>query len=387
MPCTPTNAVFKSTDGGTNWTGSGLASEVLTSPCCSFPIVLAIDPVNPNRVYAGTYDGIQTSLDGGESWNPGNAGLTAGQIDALTLDPQNAGALFVTYQGRVSRTTDGGAHWSEIYTPLLSDDARATYPASTLVADPGAPGTYYVAIGGNADGGGGILKSTDGGANWKRMPLPGDGGVRELVMNPQNPGTLYAMVPNHALYKSADDGASWSVIAGQKEMAGFGDAPCFSSFAIDQQNPSTMYLGTCRAGSGLSKSTDGGQTWSAFIHPAYGFVALTIDPQNSGTVYAADLNSVFKTTDGGQSWRTFGAGLPFPASIRSLAVHPRNSSIVYAGSSVGVFWSTNGGTNWSPLNAGLTNVSVQTLLIDPRNPDTVYAGTYGGGIFAMTFPQ
>ena len=207
-------------------------------------------------------------------------------------------------------------------------------------------------------------------------------------MDPQNPGTLYARVPNHALYKSTDGGASWNVIFGQKEKAGFGDEPCYDSMAIDPRNPGTLYVGTCRVGSGLSMSTDGGQTWSSLmVHPNYDFAALTIDPQNSGTVYAADLNSVLKTTDGGKNWRTFGPGLPYPDDIRSIAVDPRNSSVVYAASDKGVFRSANGGASWSPFSAGLTNPYVQTLLIDPRNPDTVYAGTFDGGVFAMTVPR
>src|SRR5215469_1489175 len=165
-PCTY-SGVFKSTDGGTSWTGTGLA---YSTP----PTFLTIDPINNATVYAGTYNGIAKSLDGGASWNAANSGLTASRIDFLAIDPVNVGGFFTIIQGKVLRTADGGAHWTEIYTPLPSDDGRSTYPAATLVADPSAPGTLYVGIGGgNEEGGGGILKSTDDGTNWKRMPLPG----------------------------------------------------------------------------------------------------------------------------------------------------------------------------------------------------------------------
>jgi photosystem II stability/assembly factor-like uncharacterized protein len=382
MPCTPVSGVFKSTDGGASWTGSGLASSILVDPCCSFPVVLAIDPIHPKTVYAGTYNGIVKSLDAGASWNAANSGLTASQIDSLTIDPQNAGALFATSQGKVLRTADGGAHWSQIYNPLPSDDGRATYPASMLVADPGAPGTYYVGIDGNSDGG--------GGASWIRMPLPGPGGVRALSMDPQNPSTLYASVPEHALYKSTDGGASWNEIAGRKELKEDptgAPTQCFGSVLIDPRNPSTLYVGICGSGGGLLKSMDGGQTWTMLVIPTdYPFSGiLAMDPQNSGTFYVSDYPHVLKTTDGGQNWRAFSSGLPATAGVRSIAVHPQNSNIVYAATNFGVFWSTNSGAHWSPLNAGLTNLNVRTLLIDPRNPEALYAGTYDGGVFAMTF--
>jgi photosystem II stability/assembly factor-like uncharacterized protein len=387
MPCTPSSGVFKSTDGGASWTGSGLASSILVDPGYSVPLVLAIDPSNPNTVYAGTYDGIMKSLDAGGNWNAGNSGLTASQIDSLTIDPQNAGAFFATFQGKVLRTGDGGAHWSEIYTPLPSDDGHATYPASMLVADPSAPGTFYIGISGNSDGGGGILKSTDGGANWNRIPMPGPGGVRALSMDPQNPGTLYASVPNRALYKSADGGASWNEIAGQKENTP--ETQCFGPVVIDPRNPSTLYVRACASGAGYFKSTDGGQTWISLVIPfASNTVnALAIDPQNSGTLYVSDFYAgVLKSTDGGKNWRAFTSGLPATGiEFRFIAVNPQNSNIVYAASyGLGVYWSTNGGANWRPLNAGLTNLNVEVLLIDPRDPYTLYAGTYDGGVFAIT---
>jgi photosystem II stability/assembly factor-like uncharacterized protein len=258
-----------------------------------------------------------------------------------------------------------------------------------------------VGIGGNGDGGGGLLKSADGGASWKRIPLPNRGGVRAVNMDPQDSSTLYAST-HEVLYKSTDGGASWNEIGGQKEVTAGGPSWCFdlpASVVIDPQDASTLYVGTCPVGGGLFKSTDGGQTWSSLIvnlappttiiggmpiDPSSYFICLAIDPQDSGTVYVSVGNRILKTTDGGQNWESFNAGLPADSSVRFIAIDPQNSSIVYAASNLGVFKSTDGGASWSALNAGLTNANVSILLIDPRDPSTVYAGTYGGGAFAIT---
>jgi photosystem II stability/assembly factor-like uncharacterized protein len=382
-PCTY-SGVFKSTDGGTSWTGSGL-------PYSTPPTVLTIDPISSKTVYASTYNGIAKSLDGGASWNAANSGLIASQLDSLAIDPQYTGGFFATSRGKVLRMTDGGAHWSGIYTPLPSDDGRATYPASTVAADPGAPGTIYVGIDGNGDGAGGILKSTDGGESWKRTPLPSPGGVRALSMDPQNPSTLYASVAKHAVYKSTDGGANWNEVAGVKELKRDptgAPTQCFGSVVADPGNPSNLYVGICGFGGGLLKSMDGGQTWTLLVIPDLNYPfngVLAVDPENSSTLYVSDFPRVLKTTDGGQNWRAFSSGLP-ATFVRFIAVHPQNSNIVYAVSSGrGIFWSTNGGANWSPLNAGLADLNVQNLLIDPRSSDTLYAGTYDGGVFTMTF--
>jgi photosystem II stability/assembly factor-like uncharacterized protein len=386
-PCTY-SGVFKSTDGGTTWTGSGLA---YSTP----PTVLAIDPINPKTVYAATHNGVAKSLDAGTSWNAANSGLTASQIDSLTADPQNASGFFAITRGKVVRTADSGAHWSEFYTPLPSDDGRSTYPASTLVADPSAPGTFYLGIGGgNEEGGGGILKSTDDGASWKRMQLPGPGGVLTLKLDPQNPNTLF-VATIRALYKSTDAGASWNLLFGTNQRNYEMPSSCIVSAVVDPWNPSTLFVWACLPdgrSQGLFKSLDGGQTWSTLGNPLTSglFSALAIDPQNSGTLYVSGFyDGVLKTTDGGQNWKafTFTSGLPATGiSIRSIAVDPQNSNIVYAASyGLGVYWSTNGGANWKPLNAGLADLNVQNLLIDTRTTETVYAGSYEGGVFTMTF--
>ena len=95
--------MFKSTDGGANWTSlinlSGYA--------------LAIDPINTNTVYAGTYHGVRKSTDSGTTWSAFNTGLTNLNVYALAIDPT------MLYAG----TYYGGAfalqHRAGVYLPLV----------------------------------------------------------------------------------------------------------------------------------------------------------------------------------------------------------------------------------------------------------------------------
>jgi photosystem II stability/assembly factor-like uncharacterized protein len=96
--------VFKSTDGGATWSGTSLGSTVWA---------LAIDPQNPNILYAGTESfyggGVFKSTDGGATWSGTSLTRT---VWALAIDPQNPNILYAGAYG-VFKSTDGGATWSE----------------------------------------------------------------------------------------------------------------------------------------------------------------------------------------------------------------------------------------------------------------------------------
>jgi len=102
-----TDGVFWSTDGGSSWQAAGLAEYVSA---------LAIDPVNSETIYAGTYSsGVFKSLDWGETWSAANLGLEIPDIRALAIDPKEPGIVYAnTGSQRVFKTTDGGETWLPI---------------------------------------------------------------------------------------------------------------------------------------------------------------------------------------------------------------------------------------------------------------------------------
>ena len=69
------DGVFKSTDAGATWARIG---EVIT-------YALAIDPITPGALYAGTYGGVFKSTDAGATWGAASTGLANSFITALAL--------------------------------------------------------------------------------------------------------------------------------------------------------------------------------------------------------------------------------------------------------------------------------------------------------------
>jgi photosystem II stability/assembly factor-like uncharacterized protein len=144
------NGLLKTTDGGSNWSDTPLHSVVN---------VLAIDPLRPNVVYAATtsddlypfpagFTGLFKSADAGASWLAVTSGLetlmnTGAPITALALDPANPDAIYAGTSGNgIFRSTDGGAHWSPFNRGLTNFDVRVLAIAS------GRPDLLYASTSG-----------------------------------------------------------------------------------------------------------------------------------------------------------------------------------------------------------------------------------------------
>jgi photosystem II stability/assembly factor-like uncharacterized protein len=111
--------------------------------------VLAIDPQTPDTLYAGGYAGVSKSTDGGASWKIMSFGLPLPPIgftgvNALAVDRTTQISRTRRIDGRVFRSADGAATWSEVNAGMTVTGAR------TLTFDPTNPGTVYA---GPASGG------------------------------------------------------------------------------------------------------------------------------------------------------------------------------------------------------------------------------------------
>ena len=180
--------VWKSTNYGETWTN--ISDGKL--PGVGDPIgALAVAPSNPKIVYAGTGeadirsdfdtgDGVYKSTDAGKTWS--YAGLRdTHMISKLAIDPRNPNVVYAASMGHVFKanaergifkTTNGGASWHKI---LFVDDKTG---GVDLVMDPRNPSVLYAAMwqaqrvpwkltSGGA--GSGLYKTTDGGAHWTKI--------------------------------------------------------------------------------------------------------------------------------------------------------------------------------------------------------------------------
>lgn len=99
---------------------------------------LAVDPLNPLTLYAGTAgNGVFKSTDGGQHWQPANTGLTNTAVTALAIDPVNPTTLYASTDNGVFKSTDGAISWQAINTGLTNTSVAA------LAIDPVNPTILY----------------------------------------------------------------------------------------------------------------------------------------------------------------------------------------------------------------------------------------------------
>ena len=139
--------IFKSTDGGENWRPiiKGLPLEencYLPTPCL-YVHDLAVDPRTPTTLYAAKFAGVFKSTDGGANWSPIIGGLTNLKVFALAIDPKTPTTIYAgTNGGGVFKSTNGGGTWTPLNSGLIN------LSVGRLLIDPLNPSTLYAGTGG-----------------------------------------------------------------------------------------------------------------------------------------------------------------------------------------------------------------------------------------------
>jgi photosystem II stability/assembly factor-like uncharacterized protein len=302
-----------------------------------------------------------------------------GTVLSLAVVPTNANIVYAgTYQG-VFKTVDGGSNWAMVLDSSLLSEYPYFY---SMVIDPTNNDIVYA--GADAD----LYKTTNGGSSWISInPSSSWPYIYAIAIDPTNSNTLYAGSNYYGVYKTTNGGSSWVQInTGLPTSYSY-----ILSLVIDPTNSNTLYAGGYN---GIYKTTNGGSSWvqltSGLPSSNPYFMALVIDPTNSNTLYTgSEYYGVYKTTNGGNSWVQLTSGLPSSnPEIRALAINPTNSSMLYAGYYYyGVYKTTNGGANWSDANTGLrSNDYIRAFAIGQSDPNTLYASSEknGGGVFKTT---
>lgn len=248
--------------------------------------------------------------------------------------------------------------------------------------DPNNPNIIYI---GPANGG--VWKSTDNGITW--TPLTDNQvsmAMGAIVVDPSNSNIVYAGTGEatysgvsyygRGLLKSTNGGATWV-----NYTSGLPSSTYFSRLKIRPNNPSQLLAAL--GNSGLYRSTNGGQTWTQILS---GRVDDVIFSPSGDTAFAVGSGiGIRRSINGGQSFSTFGSDLP-TGTRTHFDLSATNPSImfaaVYLAGEVGIYKSTNYGVNWTLLTppSNFQNLSGQAwydlyCFINPKNPDKVYVGT------------
>jgi photosystem II stability/assembly factor-like uncharacterized protein len=164
--------------------------------------------------------------------------------------------------------------------------------------------------------------------------------------------------------------------------------------AVVDDDPSTMYVGF--ATGGVWKTTNNGTTWSSIFdrYPVASIGDIAIAPSNPDIVYVGtgEANNrqsssfgagIFKSTDGGRSFEC--VGLDGTQTIARIVVHPKDPDIVYVAapghlfgpnSERGLFKTTDGGKTWRNTKFIDVDTGFTDVVMDPANPNVLVAASY-----------
>ena len=237
--------LLRTDDGGLHWRGlpyTGVNREFQ---------VLAVDPVDPDIVYAGGFFEPHSSpctalrsLDGGETWSCMKPSGVYDFTD-LAFDPRDSRILYGLFGSarQLYRSTDRGVHWSLVPTNDAAKDI------GRIEIDPLEPNRLY-----GTGGYYGVFRSDDGGRTWKRKS-PGGAPlavVHDFLVDPSRPGRIYVAlevfregesVGTGQVFRSDDAGDHW------KAMSDGLPGNVVVKLAADPRGADVLYAGT--AGQGL----------------------------------------------------------------------------------------------------------------------------------------
>lgn len=330
----PDGGLWVSHDAGRSWSQvKGLRGQSIRA--------FAQAPSDSRMLYAGTLEGVFRSRDAGASWTlispPGSREIH--EVESLAVDPVDPDVIYAGTWHLPWKTLNGGRRWKSIRKGLIVDS-----DVFSIVVDPVRPRIVYLSACS------GIYKSESGGDLFHKIQgIPSSARrTRKLMQDPDNREIVYAGT-TEGLYKTVDGGRHFQRMTGPDVIV--------NDVYVDPENPNRVLLATDRGG--VLASRDGGRRFAASNKGFSGrkVEALLVDRDNTTRLYAGVVNDksyggVFVSTNGGVSWEQMGRGL---GGRDVFALAQAADGTLLAGTNHGIFALDEGSQYgpsaiWRPVN-------------------------------------
>ncbi len=330
----------------------------------------------------------------------------SGRITAIDVVVNDRDVMYVgSASGGLWKSTSGGVSWEPVF------DKEAAMSIGAVAIQQGNPSVIWVGTGeGNPrnslNGGYGVYKSLDGGKNWKLMGLEKTRNIHRIVIDPQNPNTVYVGAigspwgehPERGVFKTTDGGQTWEKVLYVNEKTGCAE------LVMDSTNPNKLFASMWEhrrwpwifksggPGSGLYVTYDGGKTWTKRTDkdglPAGDLgrigIAISAKPEIIYTLIESKKNGLYKSEDGGFKWKMINENMDQigdrPFYYGEIHADPKNENRLYTiFSEVNV--SEDAGKSFHPLlpfSFNGVHPDHHAWWIHPEDPSFMMDGNDGG---------
>jgi len=349
--------------------------------------VIAVDPVDPARVWVGGVS-LYRSDDGGASWGLAGSGPSL-HVDQhnIIFSPGYNGAsgrtLFVTNDGGIYKTSDATSGVVKFQQACAGAQPQVRW--SSLNNSLGVTQLYHGTIIGNTgtvlagsqDNGVLRYKATAGANGWKWVG-GGDGGY--TAVDPQKLSVIFAMTAFGILLKSTTGGELFNFVPSPQD-----ELPFITPMILDPRPASTLWI----AGSQVWRSIDEGRTWVAATSRLGEGVAtaLAVSPHDREQLFVGTSSgAIYRTNSArqarGEAWEFALPRRGFVSSIHADSLVAHSLFATYSGFGAAHIWhSADGGASWSDIDGvgegRLPDIPVHALVVDPQSTDLYIATDIG----------
>lgn len=321
--------LFRSTDGGKTWeTFPAMHNKSIRA--------MAIAASDSKVIVTGALDGVYRSVDGGQNFERISSANQSEikNIESIAVDPKDPNTVYAGTWHLAWKTSDGGAHWQHINKGMVDDS-----DVFSIIVDSANPAVVF------ASACSGIYKSTSAGELFSKIQgIPFSARrTRVLKQDPSNENVVYAGT-TEGLWKTTDLGKTWKRVSNPEVVV--------NDVMIDPRNAQRVLLATDR--SGVLASDDGAQTFTASNHGyTHRYVSSIVADKKDGAMFVGVVNDkeqggVFYSHDGGQHWMQKSAGL---GGRDVFTLQPTPNGGLIAGTNKGIFMLEHNASEWRSISA------------------------------------
>ncbi|MEI6528818.1 MAG: hypothetical protein WCN88_00235 [Candidatus Falkowbacteria bacterium] len=325
------------------------------------------------------------SADRGDTWRSmasipvtsGSAGSIANiSVNLMTMDPSDNQAIYLASEGAglyyTYKISDGWNLVKGLPVSMIND----------IKVDPKSKCNLYSAIGNR------VYRSTDCSRNWTQVYFDSNSevSVNAIAIDQYNPSNIYIGTSRGEIIKSIDSGNSWRTIQRLDEgVARLIISPLDSRliFVASSKNNIYSFNSNTNTNPGDSANLEANflvENWTDLneilreYNLGTSFKDIIVSPKD-GIMFLATEKVILRSSDNAMTWENIKLIQPEKdAVINAIAVDPQNSNNLYYVTNTTFFRSSDGGATWTTKKLP-TKRAGRELIIDFKNPNVIYLGT------------